>query len=532
MADIFRKTALEKISSPEQLDRSIKMISPSFWIAMLGGLFILIVALVWSIVGRIPVNVPANGMYMGASGIRSVVAEAEGIVEDVYVSEGDAVNAGQEIAKLDSSLYDEELEKLQNRRDIVEGVTFYSFDDTANADTKPLLDIKSQASVTGTNLTADQIALRERYKALSKQRKAASSAKSDRDSAQKELARAQSEYMAAQNDYNAKSAAYNKATILYNNYLETFPENPTPEQKAELQRLADAVFVAQSELNASAAVLQPLEAKAKKAEASYSIAEQTYNAENSAKKQLEDTVSQLEARVKGDKAGKGSQYSALEKQFDSTKGSILDQIDQELAKQRKSVELMSLRSRVDGKVTGLNITKGSPVQAGMKICTVKSSKEEEEAYLYVPVTVGKKVRKGMKVIVYPTTVNRQEYGHMEGVVTAVSDTVVSAEDMYNQLGDQALVQAYQASGPVIRAAVKLEKDPSTASGFKWSSKKGASLEIEEGTVITADIVTEEKAPITMLIPLLKEKLTIDHSNSNGNANTNTNSNNNNSNTNQ
>jgi hypothetical protein len=46
---------------------------------------------------------------------------------------------------------------------------------------------------------------------------------------------------------------------------------------------------------------------------------------------------------------------------------------------------------------------------------------------------------------------------------------------------------------------------------KWSSKKGAEVTIDDGTVVTADIVTEEKAPITMLIPLLKEKLTVESS---------------------
>ena len=46
------------------------------------------------------------------------------------------------------------------------------------------------------------------------------------------------------------------------------------------------------------------------------------------------------------------------------------------------------------------------------------------------------------------------------------------------------------------------------SGYAWSSKKGADIEVTEGTMLTANIVTEEKAPITMLLPYLKEKLTI------------------------
>ena len=97
---------------------------------------------------------------------------------------------------------------------------------------------------------------------------------------------------------------------------------------------------------------------------------------------------------------------------------------------------------------------------------------------------------------------------MEGKVTGVSDTVVSAQEMINQLGDQSLAQAFQQSGPVIRVSCSLEKDENTASGYKWSSKKGSEIELDEGTIVQADIVIEEKAPITMLIPLLKEKLSV------------------------
>ena len=33
MSDLFRKSAIEKLSSPEQLDKAIVITPPSFWIA-------------------------------------------------------------------------------------------------------------------------------------------------------------------------------------------------------------------------------------------------------------------------------------------------------------------------------------------------------------------------------------------------------------------------------------------------------------------------------------------------------------------
>lgn len=508
MANIYRKAALDKLSSPEQLDKAIKIIPPSFWIAVIGGVVILAVLLAWSIVGRLPVKVTADGMYMGSGGLQSVVAEADGIVQDVFVREGDEVERGQILAQLDAGDYDEQISALDERKANVESVTFWSDDDPATVDTKPLLDIKSQFDVTGSGLTADQIALRERQSALSKQKSAVSKAKSARNSARRHYSRVQNKYQKAQNKYNSASSDLNNAQVAYNTYYKTIGPDPTEEQLEYLQKLSDEITEAENVFNAAAAKLEPLQAKAKKAEAAYSAAQQSYNTEKTTKKQLADTVSQMEAKVKADKSGTGNQTSSLEKQFISAKGGVLDQIDQELENQLYAAEKMKLKSRADGQVIEVDIAEGNAVQMGMTVCTINYDTGGDETVLFVPVSEGKKIKKGMKAVIYPSTVNRQEYGHMEGEVTDVSDTVISAQDMSNQLGSQALAEAFLQRGPVIGVECSLEKDESTASGYKWSSKKGAEISIDEGTIMQADIVTEEKAPITMLIPYLKEKLTI------------------------
>lgn len=537
MADIFRKSSLDKLSSPEQLDKAITIISPSFWIAAIGGGLIILVALIWSIFGRLPVNVNANGIYMGMDGMHSVVAEADGIVEEIYVSEGDTVTVGEKIAQLDDEDYRTELETLVSRRDNVEAVTFYSYDDPATADTKALLDIKAQADVAGSALSADQIALKERYKALSKQRSTTKSAKDSMNSKESSLKKKQSAYIEAQQSYEKAKEAFDAATAKYSEslkMLEAAGVDPaidsanaeamallTPEQ-LELVTYRDtckkAYDDAESKVKSEEKALQEHEVAVRNAESSFNLATQTYQSEKAAQKSLEDTVSQLEAKVKGEKTGKSNQMSALEEQFDAAKGSILDQINQEIRKQTRLADAMTLTSRVNGKVSGLNIAKGNAVAQGTTICKITSTGDDGTGVIcYVPVSEGRKIRKGMKVVVYPSTVNKQEYGHMEGSVVSVSDSVVSAEDMQNQLGDASLVQAFQQNGAVVRVVCDLKEDSSTASGYAWSSKKGADIVVEEGTVITADIVTEEKRPISMVIPYLKNMFSVsDDENTNGN----------------
>jgi hypothetical protein len=90
----------------------------------------------------------------------------------------------------------------------------------------------------------------------------------------------------------------------------------------------------------------------------------------------------------------------------------------------------------------------------------------------------------------------------------VGDYVTSSEEMYNMLGDDSLVQSFKNEGPVMQIQCSLKRDESTVSGYEWSNRKGAKVELAPGTTVNADIVVEKKAPITMLIPLLKEKLTV------------------------
>ncbi len=100
MNSFFRKKALDKISSPDQLDQVIVITPPLFWIAMLGAGVVLVAALFWSVFGRIPVNVRADGICILSGGIHVLYSTESGIVDEVKVIDGDKVKEGDEIAKL------------------------------------------------------------------------------------------------------------------------------------------------------------------------------------------------------------------------------------------------------------------------------------------------------------------------------------------------------------------------------------------------------------------------------------------------
>lgn len=97
---LFRKSALEKLSSPEQLDVMMRVTSPTGWIALIGTAIILAFVVVWSVVGSIGIRVDGQGMLIRGAAVYDVSSGAAGRIEQVLVSAGDRIRKGQAVAKI------------------------------------------------------------------------------------------------------------------------------------------------------------------------------------------------------------------------------------------------------------------------------------------------------------------------------------------------------------------------------------------------------------------------------------------------
>ena len=130
---------------------------------------------------------------------------------------------------------------------------------------------------------------------------------------------------------------------------------------------------------------------------------------------------------------------------------------------------------------------------------------EQKVLCYVPISHGKKIAPGMQVVVCPTTVNQQEYGNMMAEVDSVDPYVTSYSDIESALGSDSLAQMFYQNGPVVAVVCKLRTDDNTASGFWWSNDKGRNVVLTEGTIVTANIIVEEKSPISLLFPFVENR---------------------------
>jgi len=194
----------------------------------------------------------------------------------------------------------------------------------------------------------------------------------------------------------------------------------------------------------------------------------------------------------------------LDQQLETRQTAIKD-LELEIKElEAKLGENVNVLSPYSGRVLEVLANRGDVVNPGTAILSVEVLSENLQAVLFVPATAGKKVQKGMEVRISPSTVKREEYGSLLGKVTWVAEFPSTSRGMIRLLGNEALVAKLMEQGPPIQVNVELERDPSTPTGYRWSSSRGPSLKISSGTLASGDVVVQEDPPFRLVIPKVRE----------------------------
>ena len=100
MADIYRKSALERISSPEQLDKAIVVASPMSWLALGAATVIVLILIVWGFfTGELSDTVTAPGILHSPTGVNTIYAREPGTITDIPAYEGMVLTPDQVVAR-------------------------------------------------------------------------------------------------------------------------------------------------------------------------------------------------------------------------------------------------------------------------------------------------------------------------------------------------------------------------------------------------------------------------------------------------
>lgn len=113
MAELFRKTALDTMATPEQLDKQVKIMRPSVWIIFAAMVVTFVTFIIWSFTYKITSGINMSGVVFTNNNIISKTAERDCVVTDVFVCDGDIVAVGDVIAVVSNNELLEKIEESQ-----------------------------------------------------------------------------------------------------------------------------------------------------------------------------------------------------------------------------------------------------------------------------------------------------------------------------------------------------------------------------------------------------------------------------------
>lgn len=111
-AGFFRKSALEKLSTPEKLDQLIQITSPRAWLVLLTIGLVLGSAITWGFAGRVKTKINAAGVLLGGE-VYDVVSTSQGQLLDLKVEIGDLIEEGDIIAEIEQPEIFQQIEEAK-----------------------------------------------------------------------------------------------------------------------------------------------------------------------------------------------------------------------------------------------------------------------------------------------------------------------------------------------------------------------------------------------------------------------------------
>jgi hypothetical protein len=124
------------------------------------------------------------------------------------------------------------------------------------------------------------------------------------------------------------------------------------------------------------------------------------------------------------------------------------------------------------------------------------SSDELVGLTYFGSNQAKQIQPGMEIMLVPDTLGAEQTDGLVAQVKSVSEPSVTTLDAARQSG---IVNQENS----VEVVAELEPDPLTASGYRWSSRRGTRLTLSPGVSAIARITLAEKAPITFVFPFLE-----------------------------
>lgn len=164
-----------------------------------------------------------------------------------------------------------------------------------------------------------------------------------------------------------------------------------------------------------------------------------------------------------------------------------------------------VRSPYDGEILELKVNVSNLVERGTPILSIEEATatgQGLEAVIYASPAEGKKVEPGMAVHIAPSTVPREKYGLLRGIVRTVGQYPATVQGMFRTLGNADLVRALSVEGAPIEIRTQLISDNTTSGdcNYVWTSSTCPDFEIDSGTLVEASVIIDQQCPLSLVLP--------------------------------
>lgn len=471
---LFRQESLERLSSPEQLDQMMRVVSPKAWLPLTAIGFLVIAGVTWSVVGRIPMTVNGQAVLIRPRNVIPLQVTSEGQILTLSIKPGDTVKKGDVIGTIDQPQLKQQLRQEQFK----------------------LNELLTQNRQT-TGLDNQGLALQREN--LVKQRQDLMN-----------NLEATKKFRPVVLDKSLGSIAQRRLS-LQQSLQQTQALTPKLKQRLKIHQdlrrekaiTEDLLLQAEQQLNENLTRISDLQAQLKELDRQETDA-QSQNLQNLNNiRQINTQIQQLDVQQAQLKQQLFERSVQRDNQVRETKRRI-EQLRLELDKKSKIV------SEYNGRILEVPIVPGQAVSAGSRLASIEivDPRAKLMSVMYFADKDGKQVKPGMTLQVTPSTVKRERFGGILGKVKEITAFPVTNQDMTAVIGNENIANSIAQSlstggGSTVQIFAELQENPNNPSGFQWSSSKGPDLRVSPGTTAQVRVQVGEVAPISYVIPIFR-----------------------------
>jgi HlyD family secretion protein len=525
---IFRQESLERLSSPERLDQLMQVTNRKDWLILVVFAGLTAVGLIWSIFGRVPINVDGKGILIQPRQIVDFQSSIPGQLKSLEIKNGQCVKKDQVLATIDPV---ELKQQLQLTKEKLKQLQKQAADTSLVANQRIQLE---KSAIATSQITLEKRLQDARMLTPVLKTKGLDAIKEQQINLQQRLQDTQ--ILTPVLKEKGLTALKQQRISIQERLKDTQAIVPILKEKLQKRRelaaagaiAAETILQVEQEYKQGLQSVSQLQTELKQLDVTETQTQQSYLQNLRSMGEIQAQMQQLvldgtktereyleNLRSISDIQGQQRELETKEKRLlqenlesNNQRNREIQETNREITKiEQQITQNSSILSTQDGCILELTATVGQVVQPGARLGIMRmgGANDSSSTVAFFPIKDGKQIRPGMSISITPDTVQRERFGGIVGNITDVSALPITKEGAVSIIGNAEVVASLIGqNGAVIQVNADLIDDSSTFSNYKWSSSKGPESKVTPGTTTSVRVTIEERAPITFVIPIFRE----------------------------